>query len=341
MLRIVPLFVLGAAILYVLFYMPTPYVIYTAGTAESIKPMVKIEQDDPEEKGAFMLTTVRMLYTNLFNYMLTAFNPDVEVYNKKDIFKDESPAEYDTRQVFIMQGSQTNAMQAAYSKAGTPFKLTPEGVLVMQATAGMPAENLLKAGDRIVSVDDVKIVSADDLHAYLQKKKVGDTVNVTVERKGKNVTVALPLSTLPPEKGKPASKTPAIGIVIGQMLSVKAVDAKKQIHIDAGAIGGPSAGLMFSLEMYNRLTPGDLSKGYQIAGTGTIDANGTVGPIGGIKYKIMASDREGAEIFFAPRKNLQEATDQAKKMGTKMKIVVVDKMDDALNYLEKLQPKAS
>ena len=117
------------------------------------------------------------------------------------------------------------------------------------------------------------------------------------------------------------------------------------ISINSEQIGGPSAGLMFSLEIYNQLTKGDLTKGYQIAGTGTIDEAGKVGPIGGIGQKIVAADKSGADIFFAPnengnaRSNYQDALVAAKDIDTKMKIVPVDSFDQAVEYLEHLKKK--
>jgi PDZ domain-containing protein len=118
-----------------------------------------------------------------------------------------------------------------------------------------------------------------------------------------------------------------------------------QVSIDSEQIGGPSAGLMFSLEIYNQLTKGDLTKGYQVAGTGTIDEDGKVGPIGGIGQKIVAADKSGADIFFAPNEsgalhsNYQDALIAAKDIGTKMKIVPVDRFEDAVTYLEQLKEK--
>ena len=102
---------------------------------------------------------------------------------------------------------------------------------------------------------------------------------------------------------------------------------------------------MFSLEIYNQLTKGDLTKGYQIAGTGTMDEAGKVGPIGGIGQKIVAADKSGADIFFAPnengstRSNYQDALIAAKDIDTKMKIVPVDSFEQAVEYLEQLKKK--
>ena len=118
-----------------------------------------------------------------------------------------------------------------------------------------------------------------------------------------------------------------------------------KVTIDSEQIGGPSAGLMFSLEIYNQLTDGDLTKGYQIAGTGTIDEDGKVGPIGGIEQKIVAADQSGADIFFAPNEggstnsNYHAAVVVAKDIHSNMKIVPVDRFEDAVAYLEQLKKK--
>jgi Lon-like protease len=121
------------------------------------------------------------------------------------------------------------------------------------------------------------------------------------------------------------------------------VDPKVSVKTDE--IGGPSAGLMFSLEIFDQLMDEDFTKGYKIAGTGTIDSKGAVGPIGGIDQKIVAADKAGAEIFFAPNEkgtsdsNYKLAVKTASQIGSKMKIVPVDLIDDAINYLQKLPMK--
>ncbi|MNP27216.1 Lon protease [compost metagenome] len=98
---------------------------------------------------------------------------------------------------------------------------------------------------------------------------------------------------------------------------------------------------MFTLEIYNQLTPGDLSKGYRVAGTGTMAEDGTVGPIGGVQFKIVASDREKAEIFFVPEDNYKDAKAKADAIGTQMKLVPVKTVDDALDYLNGLSVKTT
>ena len=140
------------------------------------------------------------------------------------------------------------------------------------------------------------------------------------------------------------SNRAAVGI---QLVDDKEIDVEPDVRVQSEEIGGPSAGLMFSLEIYNQLTKEDLTKGYEIAGTGTITPEGIVGRIGGIQQKVVAADKAGAEIFFAPFEkgakgsNYEEAMIAADDINTKMKIVPVDTFDDAVSYLEKLKEKTS
>ena len=126
------------------------------------------------------------------------------------------------------------------------------------------------------------------------------------------------------------------------------------MKVNTENIGGPSAGLMFTLEILNQLLDEDLTKGYHIAGTGEMNEDGTVGRIGGIEKKVVAADEDGIEIFFAPddeitdemrhadpdiKSNYEAAVETAKTIGTDMEIVPVKTIDDALEYLEQLKPK--
>ena len=123
-----------------------------------------------------------------------------------------------------------------------------------------------------------------------------------------------------------------------------------KVEFNTSNIGGPSAGLLFTLEIMNQLIDGDIAKGYNIAGTGEMLEDGTVGRIGGADFKVIAASRQGVEIFFAPdddlpeevlarnpglKTNYEEAVEMAEKIGTKMKIVPVKTIDDALEYLDR------
>ena len=129
---------------------------------------------------------------------------------------------------------------------------------------------------------------------------------------------------------------------------------QNQVQIDSSTIGGPSAGLMFTLEVMNQLTEHDMTKGYHVAGTGQVFEDGTIGPIGGIDFKVLSADREGVDIFFAPHNeemenahvngerkltNYEVAKKVAEELGTSMKIVPVTHVTDAVHYLEQLPTK--
>jgi Lon-like protease len=199
----------------------------------------------------------------------------------------------------------------------------------------MPASQYLRAGDRIVEVDGKKLQSAEQFIEYVGQKTKGESVKITFERKGKKKTVQLALQPFPEHP-----KRVGIGI---SLVTDSEIVTDPPVEIKSEEIGGPSAGLMFSLEIYNQLIEEDITKGYTIAGTGTINEKGEIGPIGGISQKIIAADKAGADIFFAPNEkgakdsNYREALKTAKDIGTKMKIVPVDTFDEALRYLQTLK----
>ncbi len=356
MLFFFAVFFIGMA--YVLVFMPTNYVIFSPGSADEIKPMVHIKQGYETEKGTLMLTTVRLTYANFLSYLSALVTPHTEIFKKSQIFSQgEDQSEYSSRQSIIMSDSQSNAMEAAYKRAGIPFNILHQGVIVLRTVHGFPVDKLLQAGDKIIKLNEVAVHKSEDVFAFMKKVHVGDKVKVSVERKIKEITVTVPLVDLNQAADENAGTSPkeeprpGLGIVPADLYSVKADNPQKQVNIDVGDIGGPSAGLMFSLEIYNRLVPEDITKGYRIAGTGEIDPQGNVGVIGGIQHKIVAADRKHADIFFAPDDlyfkdksykpilNYSDAVAEAKKIGTKMKVVKVKTMDDALKYLQQLPPK--
>lgn len=127
--------------------------------------------------------------------------------------------------------------------------------------------------------------------------------------------------------------------MIDNVQIIEADDARKQVRISADEIGGPSAGLVFALEIYSRLVPHNVTKGYAIAGTGSINPQGEVSPIGGVDYKVVAAHKAGADLFFVPEANGPLALEQAARIKTNMKIVTVKTLDDALQYLASLPVK--
>lgn len=328
-------FMVMAVIVYVVVYMPTPYMVNQPGSAEVIKPMIHVEGGDPEEKGSFMMTTVSVTYANLAMLVTSQFNRQAEIVRKTP---EQGGKEYETQQVYYMSDSQSSAMAAAYQKAKVPFSIVPEYIFVVSLSKTTQPKGDFAPGDIIRKINGQAITRFEQLSGLLKSKDAGDQLSVELEREGKVFTEKVELINLKdPTTGE--SKA-GFGLNIGELRKVKSTDPKKQVEFAKTQVGGPSAGLMFTLEIYNQLTPGDLSKGYPIAGTGTMSSDGKVGPIGGVQFKIVAADRVKAEIFFVPENNYKDAKKKADEIGTSMKLVPVKTVDDALDYLNQLTPKA-
>lgn len=324
------------------FYIPTPYYVTRPGSALELAPIINVEGGKKDEAGAFMLTTVRMGEANLAWYLYANLSQDVELLEKALVLREgETSEDFNNRELSVMNNSQKLAEAVAFRLAGYDVKIEKQGVVIMGTIVGLPAKDLLKVGDVITSIDGQQTLDANELIMYLAKKKVGDTVTVTLLRNNKELKQAITLGTLSEDSPSQAG----LGIRPDNKLLIM---VPKKVTISSRGIGGPSAGLMMTLEIYDQLNKEiDLTRGYRIAGTGEIAADGMVGRIGGINHKIIAADNAGAEIFFAPDdaqgpvSNYQEAVDTAKRIGTKMQVVPVKTVDDALAFLQSQKPKHS
>jgi len=335
------------AIFFITFFainIPIPYYIEKPGSAIPLGPMVQVQDGYHEKKGSLSLTTVRMGPTNIGGYFYALVSPYADVVNVGMVHSPhETDEQYSQRQLEIMKFSQDTAKIVAFQRAGYDVKIKNSGAIVMQLLPGFAAENVLQIGDVIIGVNDTKVETAIGLIEALKGKQNGDLVKITYIRDGQEQTANLELKPLPvaTEDGKKKA-----GIGISSPITNRTFTLPKEVTIKSEEIGGPSAGLMFTLEMINQLSPEDITKGYPIAGTGTIQEDGSVGPIGGIEHKVVAAEREGIKYFFAPslttepgeKSNYDEAVERAKDLDLKMEIVPVETVDDALRFLEKLKP---
>lgn len=322
------------------FFIPTNYYVTRPGSAIELGPMIEVEGGKKDETGSFMLTTVRMGEANLAWYVYAQVASDAELMPKELVVsKGENSEDFVRREQAVMDNSQKIAEAVAFRLAGYDVKVEKQGVWVMGTLEGLPAKQVLKIGDVITAVDGARTAEAKDLLQALAKKSAGDKVEITYIRDGQEAKTMLTLVPLP------ESKAVGIGVRPDNKQSIR---IPKTVSIASQGIGGPSAGLMMTLEIYDQLnTSLDLTKGYKIAGTGTISLNGTVGRIGGINHKVIAADKAGAEIFFAPQdtpdanSNYEEALATAKRIKTNMKVVPIKTVGDAVTYLNGQKPKNS
>ncbi|WP_025028043.1 SepM family pheromone-processing serine protease [Caldalkalibacillus mannanilyticus] len=335
-----------AVLLIVGFYYPLPYYISQPGEAVELAPIIQVENRH-HEQGSLMLTTVRMGGANFFSFALANFNSYMDVIPKDFLLAHyKSEEHYSRRQLQVMESSQETAILVAYRLAGINIPVKNEGIIVTQTMEGMPAEQHLQIGDVIIRVDQKEVNTSEELITYILGKKKGDSVEITYLRDEQEQTAMLAISELPlSDEEKERGVEPRAGIGISTLTKRSLGEITPSVNIRTEKIGGPSAGLMFTLEIYNQLTEHDITKGYRIAGTGTINAEGNIGRIGGIHQKVVAADKAKVDIFFAPHEkwatnsNYQVALAAAKDIGTSMKVVPVEHVKDALAYLDSLPPK--
>jgi Lon-like protease len=330
--------IIVAIIVLITSFIKLPYYVTQPGMASELEPIIEVENGFRDEEGSFSLTTIRFGRANPLTYMWAKLNEYYNIHPLEEIKREEeTDEEYYKRQLHMMEGSQEAAITVAYKKAKKNIKYTFHGIYVDGTLKDMPAASVLKVGDRIYKVDNKEFQTAEEFIKYVSGKKAGEKLTITYEREGKQNQGTIKLAPFNDNPDK-------VGIGIS-LLTDRNIDVEPNIKLNTEEIGGPSAGLMMSLEIYNQLTEIDITRGYDIAGTGTINAEGVVGPIGGISQKIVAADNAGMDIFFAPNENdsptsnYLEAIKTGKQIKTNMKIIPIDTFDEAVQYLIKLKEK--
>ncbi|MCK0470645.1 SepM family pheromone-processing serine protease [Halalkalibacter sp. APA_J-10(15)] len=323
-------------ILLFIHFFPLPYYYSQPGDAKILREVIDVA-GGYEEDGTFMLTTVQMGKANLFFYGWSYLSPYRLLYHEDQIRqKGESDEEYHHRQLMAMSSSQESAMIVAYEAAEKPIEYEYHGVVVTQLIENMPAEEVLEMGDLILEVDSEEIQTAEQLIHTLSDKSVEETVELLIKRENEYVVVEVGFAPFPEKLGVQKGQ---VGIGISSPVTERDIVVDPEVMIDTSQIGGPSAGLMFALEMYNQLTEDNVTLGYHIAGTGTITEEGVVGRIGGAPQKVVAADRAGADYFLvpneagAPQSNYEEALAAAEDIGTEMEIIPIDTFEEALEFL--------
>jgi PDZ domain-containing protein len=193
-----------------------------------------------------------------------------------------------------------------------------------------PSDEVLDPGDRLLEVDGAPLNNVDDLSAALADKEPGDTVEIKLERpEVGELTVTVELTSSPDEPDR---------TIVGFLpFDTQRVKLPFELDIDTGRIGGPSAGLAFTLTLIDELTPGELTGGQNIAITGTIELDGSVGAIGGLRQKASAVAQAGVDVFLVPAAQGEEDIAHAREAGGDgLRIIPVATVDEALAVLEEL-----
>ena len=303
---------------------PVPYVVLSAGPtvntlgSQDGKEVIKIKGTPTStSRGQLRLTTVSVRpETDLLSALWAWFDDEEAVVPRELIYPpDQTEEQVEQRNEEDFQQSQSSAETAALRELGYPVQVT-----VTKVVAGGPSEGRLRTGDVLVSVDGKPVGTAGELTELIRARPAGTTLSIGYARGG-----SPGLARVTSRVGKEGDP-PRIGVEIDQ----------RQPHpftlkIELDEIGGPSAGLMFALGIVDKVRPDDLTGGRIIAGTGTIDDRGRVGPIGGIPQKLVGARAAGASFFLTPADNCAEAADNAVPGLT---LARVASLTDALNALD-------
>lgn len=305
---------------------PLPYYIYNGGGTINVDKKVKIE-DSYKINGSFNLCYVSEIRATLPSYLLAKVLPSWDLTPKEEITLNEDETDKDvyTRDRIFLDDANVNAIHLAYQKAEKDFTVTRTNHYIIYIDEN--AITNLKIGDIIKTVDQKLISSLEEIKEIVNKKEVGEQVAFTVER---NKKIKECYATVYEINGNKY-----VGI---SMQTTYDYDTNPNISLKFSSNeSGPSGGLLLTLSIYNHLIKEDITHGMKIAGTGTIDWDGNVGPIGGVKYKLNGAIKDKADVFIVPKgENYEEAISLQEKYNYKIKIIGVSTFEEALEKLEEM-----
>jgi PDZ domain-containing protein len=321
------LLVVGLVVVAVL--RPVPYVTFAPGPTVNVlgnngkDPIIEVSGHTAyRDKGALRLLTVipsgPQERVSLAQMMLAWVDPDKSVYPYKAIYgSGDTQKAVQQQSTAQMDTSQSDAVAAAMGALKVPYTTYAQ---IGSVQDGGPADGKLKPADRILRANGTKVTTFDQLAKIIRPLPIGSPLTMTVRRGGKVLT-----ERMRTVKSPASPKASAILVTVAPGYNFP-FDVK--LNIDKN-IGGPSGGLMFSMGIYDVLTPGSLTGGKVIAGTGEIDSKGNVAPIGGIQQKMVAAQDAGAKLFLSPADNCAEAL-EGNYDPKKMHLVKVERLSGAI-----------
>lgn len=306
-------------------FVPLPYAGLAPGSALAVEEIADLDGAVPGDvNGDLLLTTVSLRRQLTALELAQAWLDDaVTVQESGEVTPpDVDVEEFRRAQRRLFVEAADVAAAVGMRAAGLEVEVTGSGAQVVTVLPDTPAAAALQPGDVLVGADGLPVDLASDLVNLVAERQVGDEVHLEVRRDGERSEIPVELVELS------ESRRPGLGIAITtvDLDIVLPVD----FTIDQGQIGGPSAGLMVALTVYELTNDTDLLRGRTVAGTGTISFDGVVGPIGGIEQKVVAARRAGAELFLAPQEHLDEAREAAQG---DLEVVGVRSFEDAVAAL--------
>lgn len=305
---------------------PLPYYIYTGGGTINVKDKIHIE--NKETKGDFNLCYVEQINANIPTFLLSKLLSNWDSVSKEEVSlndKEDIKDIYKRDKIYLEEANQ-NAIFVAYKKAGKSVNILDKHLYIIYLEEDSDTD--LKIGDDILEIDGSKIDSLTDISKILDSYEVGSKLNIKVKRNGKEM---MKYAIVHEKDGRKL-----IGIALTSIYDYE-VDPKITFTF-SNSESGPSGGFMVTLAIYNQLIDSDISNGLKIAGTGTIDIEGNVGSIGGVKYKLKGAVDSKSDIFLVPAgENYEEAIKYQKKYHYDIKIIGISTFEEAIEKLESMK----
>lgn len=304
----------------VVFNIRLPYYISAPGGIIDISDRIEYKEKNEYEGSLNMLYVTEYEATipiYLMSYLLDDW--DLESIKESQV-SDESMKEIEIRNKIMLNNSVNNAKYVAYKEANKEINISSKKHQVI----GTITDTNLKIGDEIIKINNSKIDNLDDIKAIITNSNIGDELTINIIRDAKKLTIT--------EKIKEIDNEKALGVII---ITDYEYETNPDIKLNfKKSESGSSGGLMMSLSIYNAISGDNILKGRNIAGTGTIDINGNVGEISGIKYKIMGAAKNNIDIVLVPSTNYEEALQTKEEHNYDIEIVSINTFEEAINYLK-------
>ena len=315
-------YLLFIGVLIFLFYFEFLYIISKSGGTIDLNERIEVGKDYTQNGNLKMSYVTAMKGTAPF-LLLSYIIPDWDIYSLDEVTGGKSYSEtLEIGKEYLDEGID-NAIIAAFNESNYNIEITKEIKKVIYISD--KAVTTLKVGDEITRVDDLEINDIQELRKYVNTLKENDTVTIKVINKNEELERIARVY-----KDEDGLLKLGIAFHISYEYKTEIPVSIKMKDNESGSSGG----LMMSLAIYNALTEDDITHGLNIVGTGSIKSDGVVEEIGGVKYKVLAAEKNKADIFFCPEENYEEAVEVKERRNLKVNIIKVNTLKDAITYLE-------
>ena len=330
-------------------FIPTPYYLLQPGSVRPAEARIEVDGAKAyEDEGDILFTTVYVDRATLATLLRGAVDDAIDVKSEEEVYGPEGRDASKKANQQRMDLSKLIATKVALNYLGYPAEFTGKGARILELGSGTSADELLEPGDVITSVNGMPVALPADISPALTGKVPGDVVTVTARRTttpGDGSSAAATTETVEGPVTLAAAKDEPARAILGVSVDPDqpSLDSPVTVDIDSGEVTGPSAGMAWALAVIDRLTPGSITDGREVAVTGEILADGSIGTIGGITQKVAAVKRAGVKLFLYPADTPEDEQQEMRRIaGDEVELRPVATLQEAVEVLVPggLQPAA-